>query len=344
MKPLSFLKIRSLIIITFLILQNLLLVYPQCYIVASEEHKEIMLREWDEIVPDRQGNFASYDECEAYLNSAIADPIQRARHWCECEESYNTESYETQLQDESTFHYESHESQLDKIRLYEEAERKKRHIADQKAFNENKKDVLGKLKQNKALDQLKTTSDLSIKGQQNVNNNINDESRKDSESAFSEGNLTHNNVNTSNEKIPVSPPAPIDHQKNLFDYINRETKKIQSKILDIKEEQIQILDKKMPISLKIYDLKLNIEDLKLKRMEAKEETKVEEIDSLLLAALQMLEESEQLNEKAAEELKEKDKLVQENEGLLNKFQDTYTRSKEHPEESEQLLKELRGDN
>jgi hypothetical protein len=60
-------------------------------------------------------------------------------------------------------------------------------------------------------------------------------------------------------------------------------------------------------------------------------------------ATQVLQESETLNQEANKELEVKDKLVKDQEGLLNKYQETYNKSKDNPELSEELLKELQGD-
>jgi hypothetical protein len=176
-----------------------------------------------------------------------------------------------------------------------------------------------------------------------IENNQTEIGRDNSESAFSDGKIKLKRGDLRNRDIPVSPPAPVESQKTLFEYVDRETKVVQTKIMDVQKEKIHILEKKNQIQEKIVEQTVNIEKLKTEKIEVKEESRKEEIDSLLLEAMQLLEESNTLNEKAGEELKTKDKLIGEQEVLLNKLQSTYEKGKENPEKSEGLLKELQGD-
>jgi hypothetical protein len=189
---------------------------------------------------------------------------------------------------------------------------------------------------------LRTTSDLSKQGEESTNNNQVEVGRNESESSFSQGKIKLKG-RTQNNTVPVSPPVPIKHQETLFSYIDRETKTVQTKLAKVQKEKIVLLEKKNQVQEKIAEQTLKIEKLKTEKLEVKEESRKEDIDSLLLFATQMLEESEDLNDKANQELEKNNKLVQENEALLNKYQETYSKSKEHPEQSEQLLKELQGD-
>lgn len=316
-------------------------IFSQCYIVASQKHKNIMFENWGVNVPDRQGNFASYEECVDYLDRSMDfDPIQRAEHWCDCDET-NTEYSENTNQNQNLI-IPDRETQLNKSRMLEEIERKKKLMLESQEVNLKKNDLLGKMKKNKALDQLKTSSDLSEQGNQNISNNNLESGRDKTQSAFTEGKLKLKSRNEQTD-IPVSPPKPIDHQKSLFEYIDRETKIVQNKIINVQKEKIKILDKKNEIHKTIFEQTIKINQLETERLEVKDETKKVEIDSMLLMANQLLQESEDLNYKAEMELQEKNKLEQDNEALLNNYRDIYNKSKEHPEQSEKLLKELRGE-
>lgn len=338
----KYFRIRSLLIVILLLSLPLKELFAQCYIVPTKNYREGFYSMFGTVYPERVGNFATEAECNALLDQMKAnDPVAKGEFYCDCDQPVETNSYDyPQQTTEPPVVKPKTQSELHVLQALAEEKKK---LMEGKQFNDKREEVTGKLKGNKSFNQLKTSSNLSLKGQQNINNNQTDEGRKESESAFTDGKIATDTGELHLNPIPVPPPTPIDPQKNLFNYIDQETKTVQSKIIKVQKEKTELLEKKMIIQEKINEQKLNISNLKLEKMEAKEETKVEEIDSLLLAALQMLEESEQLNEKAAEELKEKDKLVQENEALLNRFQETNIRSKEHPEESEQLLKELRGD-
>lgn len=318
--------------------------FAQCFIVASEKHKRIMYEVWGVTVPDRQGNFSTLEECETYLYNLDADPEQKKEHWCDCDKQNTNESYEsdnTQAQQQSRITIEDRETQLKKIKEYEMQKQEEKRQADEKNFRGKKQNVLGKIKRNTALDQLKTTEEVSDKAANNIN--VEDEAgRRESESSFTDSKMKikHREPPT----IPVSPPAPVNHQKNLFEYIDREKIIVQTRIMEVQKDKIGILEKKNNLQQKITEQTLNIEKLNAEKTEVNDENRKEEIDSLLLLAEQMLEESEDLNKKADQELQDKNKLAEENEALLNKFENAYNKSKEFPEQSEQLLNELRGGN
>lgn len=335
-----FIEINRVIVIVFLFLLISESAHAQCYIVASERHRQRMQQDWGVYVEERQGNFASYEECVAYLDREISfDPAQRNEHWCECEE---TSSNYSDTNQNTNIIIPDRETQLNNARMMEEIELKKKAKLESQEVNLKKKDLLGKMKKNKALDQLKTSSELSEQGTQNTNNNQLDAGRNDTQSAFTEGKII---LKKRDEQpiVPVSPPKPIDNQKSLFKYIEKETKTVQNKIINVQKEKIILLDKKNENHKTIYEQTIKIAQLKTERLEIKDETKIDEIDSLLLMASLLLQESEDLNKEADEELKEKNKIELDNQALLNKYQDVYNKSKENPEQSEQLLKELQGD-
>jgi len=329
------------IVLSFLIINKI--TYAQCYIVASDEHKRIMWEQYGVIVEERQGNFASYDECIAYLNSSIDfDPVQRARHWCDCEKEDQKEFNNSYEQNNSNLIVEDREAQLQKIRLYEQEKLKEKELADRKIVEDKKQDLLGKLKKNNALDQLKTSSELSQQGTVNINNSQTEKGRDDSELAFSDGKIKLKGRPQKNN-IQVSQPKPIEDQKVLFDYIDRETKVVQNKIMQVQKEKIKLLEKKNDIQKTLSERTLKIEKLKTEKINSEVKTQIEEIDSLLMIANQLLQESEDLNIKVDQELEEKNKLEQDSEALLNSYQNVYNKSKENPDQSEQLLKELKGE-
>ena len=324
--------------------------FAQWYAVANETQKKAMWDMFGVVVPDRQGNFATKSECEQALDNAGMDALQRSRYWCECEVncddqnssgSYNDEQQNSSGQNPGGIVVDDYETQMMKRNLFIEKD-KKQKAALEKSKNDNiKNDLLGKLKGNKSLDQLKTTSDLSERGSENITNNQTEAGRDDSESAFSQGKIKLKK-GKQNNIVPVSPPVPVEHQKTLFEYIDRETKVVQTKIMEVQKEKIQILEKKNQIQQKMVEQTVNIEKLKTEKIEVKEESRKEEIDSLLLEAMQLLEESETLNKKAGEELETSNKLITDQEGILNNLQTSYQIGKENPERSEELLKELQG--
>lgn len=333
-------KLVLLMLILFFLNETL---YSQCYIVASQKHKDIIMEVWGVVVPNKQGNFSSYDECVSYLDREMAfDPIQRAEHWCECDETGYNNSNNSNTNQSPDIIIPDRETQLNNARMFEEIELKKKAKLDSDEVIQKKKDLLGRMKKNKALDQLKTSSELSVQGTQNTNNNKLESGRNDTQSAFTEGKLK---LKTRNEEniIQVSPPKPIDSQKSLFEYIERETKTVQKNIINVQKEKIDLLEKKNEIQKTINEQTIKIVQLKTEKLETQDITRKEEIDSLLLMATLLLQESEDLNITAEEQLKEKNKLELDNKALLNRYEDVYKRSKENPEQSEQLLKELRGD-
>lgn len=337
----NYLSAKTKLILLMLILFFLNeVIYSQCYIVASQKHKNIMMEVWGVTVPDRQGSFTSYQECVDYLDRSMDfDPIQRAEHWCDCDETGFNDSNSPNIYQSPNIIIPDRETQLNNARMQEEIELKQKAKLESEKINQNKKDLLVKMKKNKALDQLKTSSELSAMGNQNTNINQLDAGRTDSESAFTEGKIKLKGRNEQ-KIIPVSPPKPVDSQKSLFEYIDRETRTVQNKIMNVQREKIKILEKKNDIQKTINEQTIKIAKLETERLEVKDETKKVEIDSLLLMANQLLQESEDLNYKAEVELQEKNKLEQDNEALLNNYRDIYNKSKEHPEQSEKLLKNL----
>lgn len=341
--------------IVVLILMFLLIpaksIIAQWYAVADESHKRAMWEMFQVVVPDRQGDFVTKQECEQALDNAGMDALQRSRFRCECETncndqnstgSYNDEQQNSSGQNPGGIVIDDYETQMMKRNLFIEKD-KKQKAALEKSKNDNiKNDLLGKLKGNKSLNQLKTTSDLSEQGSENITNSQTEAGREDSESAFTNGKTKLKRRDLRNSIVPVSPPTPIEHQKTLFEFIDRETKVVQTKIMEVQKEKIQILEKKNQIQEKIVEQTTNIEKLKKEKIEVKEESQKGEIDSLLLEAMQLLEESETLNKKAGEELKTSNMLITEQEGLLNKLQTSYEQGKENPQKSEELLKELQG--
>lgn len=314
--------------------------FAQWYMITTDEYNQFLIEIGFPTIPTRQGPM-TYDECQYAL--AQMDKRQRGGSRCECEQTNTTESYNTQGQNNSGIQIEDRETQLRKIKEYAKNELKKKENADQQIVEQKKQYLLGKLKRNKSLDQLKIASGLSVKGEQNVNNNQTEAGRDDSESAFTEGKIEPNNSSLPDYNIVVPPPTVIGHQETLTEYIDREKKAVQKKITDVQKEKTEIQEKKNHIQEKITGQQVSIKRLTVEKMMVKEETKKVEIDSLLMLAERLLEESIEQNEKADQELVEKNDLLQESEALLNKYEDTYNKSKEHPEESEQLLKELRGD-
>jgi hypothetical protein len=311
----------------------------QCYIVTSDYLIQFFAAHGD-YMPARQGPFTK-EECEYWLTQM--EEWQRKETWCDCPpETNNSGSSDTQMQNEKKIVVEDRETQLKKIRLLEEMELRKKAQAECEEVNLKKKDLLGKMKTNKALDQLKTSSELSEQGAVNISNNQMEAGRDISESAFSDGKIILKRRQETNT-VQVSPPKPVDSQKSLFEYIEHETRTVQNKIMNVQKEKIKLLEKKNDIQKTINEQTIKIAQLKTELLEAKDETQKEEIDSLLLMATELLQESEDLNIKADQELQEKNKLEQDNEALLNNYQDIYNKSKENPEQSEQLLKELRGD-
>lgn len=340
---------RSVVLILMILLIPAKSILAQWYIVSDEYYKRVHWEVFQIDIPDRRGDFPSKKECEDALDRTYA--LDRFRHHCECESNcegqnstvtYDNSQNEYIDQNSNEVVVADHQMQLDKIRAVEEKKRMLKELVDQKKFTEDKNELTGKLKQNKALDQLKTSSELSEQGIQNSNNNQLEVGRNNSQSAFTEGKII---LKKRDEQpvVPVSPPKPVDNQKSLFEYIEKETKTVQNKIINVQKEKIILLDKKNENHKTIYEQTIKIAQLKTERLEVKDETKIDEIDSLLLMASLLLQESEDLNKEADEELKEKNKIELDNQALLNKYQDVYNKSKENPEQSEQLLKELRGD-
>jgi hypothetical protein len=313
------------------------LVPAQCFIVASDKHKRIMLEHFGVSVPARQGNFTTLEECEAFLNNAANfDPQQRNEHWCDCDKT-NANIQSNRVQ--SKIKIDDRETQLARNKLFVLKKTQEKKEADDKIFQAKKNNLLGKLRRNKSFDQLNTTSGLSEQGAYNIKNDESEKGRDNSESSFTQHKikLRERELKTTQ----VSLPKFVEHQKTLFEFIDRETKIVQTKIMNVQKEKIQILEKKNQLQEKITLQTLNIEKLKTEKNDVQKENR-EEIDSLLLLANQILGESEELNKKADQELEEKNNLVDENEALLNKYQDAYNKSKEFPDQSEQLLKELQG--
>lgn len=351
MTKISVIKTYNLLLTLFFLFLPGKLLFAQWYVVADESHKRAMWEMFQVVVPDKEGNFATKRECEDALDNANMDALQRSRHHCECEancddqnssNSYNDQQQNSSGQNPDGIVIDDYETQMMKSNLYIEKDKKEK-AALEKSKNDNiKNDLLGKLKGNKSLNQLKTTSDLSEQGLENITNNQTDVGRDDTESAFSQGKIKLKKRGQNNT-VPVSPPVPVEQQKTLFEYIDRETKVVQIKIMDVQKKKIQLLEKKNQMQEKIVEQTVNIQKLKEEKYEVKDETRKEEIDSLLIMATQMLQESETLNQEANKELEVKDKLVKDQEDLLNKYQETYNKSKDNPELSEELLKELQGD-
>jgi hypothetical protein len=340
MKILSLLKLRSLFITAFLAFQFVQSLSAQCYMVTSDYLIRFFADHGD-YIPARQGPFTE-DECKYWLTQM--DEWQRKESRCDCPpKSDNQGSYDTRTQSESRIKIPDRETQLKRIKEYAHQKIKEKENADRQIVEQKKQYLLGKLKRNKSLDQLKTASMLSLKGEQNVNNNRTEEGRDDSESAFTEGRIDPNNSGLPDYNITVSPPVFIEHQQTLYEYIDEQKKVVQTKITKVQKEKAEIQEKKNQSQEKIKVQSIGIKRLTTEKFMAKEETQKEEIDSLLMLANQLLEESIEQNEKADRELEEKNKLLQEHDALLNKYDEAYNISKEHPEKSDQLLKELRGD-
>lgn len=322
-------------------------IFAQWFMEVDDSEIKAVWEMFQEVMPKRSGNFATQKECEDALNQHDWLPGQRAKYKCRCESNcdgqnssnsdYGGEQYISSQNPERVV-VDDYETQMMKRKLIIEKDSKQKAYED-KVKNENmKKDVMSKLKGNKSLDQLKTTSELSKQGSQN---NYIEGGRVNTESAFTDGKFKLKRDSIVDENIPqVSPPTIIENQKKLFEYVERETKIVQTKIVEVQKEKIQILEKKNQIQEKIADQTLKIEKLKKEKIELKEESKKEEIDSLLLEAMQLLDESEQLNENAGKELENKDKLLGDQEMLLNQLQTSYDQGKDNPEKSEQLLNEL----
>lgn len=347
MKKILF-KHKCILIITFLLLiiptKNII---AQWYVVADESHKRAMWEMYQIVVPDRQGDFPTKKECEDAIDRAGMDALQRSRHHCECESNCDEQNSSISNYQEEQYNsgqnpadVDDYETQMMQRNLNIEKDKKEK-AALEKLKNENiKNDLLSKLKGNKSFNQLKTTSELSEQGSQNIDNQI-EIGRVNSESAFTDGKIKLKKSNIINDNIPpVSPPAIVVNQKKLFEYVDREMKVVQSKILEVQKEKIQILEKKNKIQEKFLEQKITVEKLKTEKIELKEDAKKEEIDSLLWEAMQLLEESEMLNENAGKELESKDKLLDEQEAFLNKLQTSYDHGKDKPEKFEQLLNEL----
>jgi len=335
--------------------------YSQCQIVYSDELIDD-LSEQGISYQKRQGHFSTEAECLEMIERAVresGDPNIRRHMSCEgCDEQNSSDSYNDEQQNSSwqkspELVIDDYETQMMKIDLFIEKDKNEKADLDKSRNDDIKNDLLSKLKGNKSFNQLRTTSDLSEEGLQSIknnqnevgrenSNNQNEVGRENSESAFSDGKIKPNRRELRNNNITVSPPAPVESQKNLFEYIDRETKVVQTKIVEVQKEKIQILEKKNQIQQKIGEQTINIKKLEIEKVEVKEEARKEEIDSLLLEAMQLLEESENLNRKAGEELETSNKLISEQEGLLNNLQSSYEKGKENPEKSEALLRELQG--
>jgi hypothetical protein len=322
-------------------------VFAQWYAVADESHKRAVWEMYQVVVPDRQGDFPTKQACEDALDDAGMDALQRSRCHCECESncdgqnSSNSDFQEEQYnsgQNPERVVVDDYETRMMQRRIFAEKDRKQKAYQDQMKNENIKKEIMGKLKGNKSLDQLKTTSELSEQG---LKNNDIEGGRVNTESAFTDGKIKLRRSNIEEGNIPpVPPPTIIENQKKLFEYVDRETKVVQTKILEVQKEKIEILEKKNKLQEKILDQKFTIVKLKTDKIETQEESKKQEIDSLLLEAMQLLDESEQLNENAGKELENKDKLLGEQEALLNKLQTSYDQGKDKPEKSEELLNEL----
>jgi len=324
--------------------------YSQWQIVYSDELIDD-LSEQGISYQKRQGHFSTEAECLEMIERAVresGDPNIRRHMSCEgCDEQNSSDSYNDEQQNFSGQNppelvIDDYETQMMKIDLFIEKDKNEKADLDKSRNDDIKNDLLSKLKGNKSFNQLRTTSDLSEEGLQSIKNNQNEVGRENSESAFSDGKIKPNRRELRNNNITVSPPAPVESQKNLFEYIDRETKVVQTKIVEVQKEKIQILEKKNQIQQKIGEQTINIKKLEIEKVEVKEEARKEEIDSLLLESMQLLEESENLNRKAGEELETSNKLISEQEGLLNNLQSSYEKGKENPEKSEALLRELQG--
>jgi len=314
--------------------------FAQCYMITSDKYNQFLIEIGFPTIPARQGPMTK-DECEYALEQM--DNRQKDGSHCECEQTNTTESYNTQGQNKSRIQIEDHQTQLKKLRALAQQKELEKKNADRQIVEQKKLDLLRKLKRIKSLDQLKTTSDLSVKGEQNLNNNQIEEGRDNSESAFADGKIDPNNNSLPDNNITISPPAIIEHQQTLYEYIDEQKEVVRTKITNVQKEKAEIQEKKNQHQEKIKMQTIGIKRLTTEKFMAKEESQKEEIDSLLMLAEQLLEESIEQNEQADRELVEKNKVLQESEALLNKYEDTYNKSKEHPEESDQLLKELRGD-
>jgi len=344
MHRISVLNLKTFLIAFLFILLFNKISFSQWYIATSDEHKRIMWKHFNVVVEERQGNFATEQECLDALNNADVEYDQRQHYWCECDcPDQTTNEYSTE-QTIPKIIIDDPETQRKKRNAVITKDQKEKLLLDYKKNQETKEELLGKLKGNdkkesSALDQLKTTEKLSVKGEQSSGS---DSSRVLTEQAFSDAELSSEQDNPNNYIIPVSPPAPIDHNKNLAEYIDLETKIVQTKIMETQKQKIEILEKKNKIQQDIIVQTEKIETLKVEKYQNEDESKKIEVDSLLLLAEQMLQESEDLNRRADEELTSKNQVILEQEGLLNKYQDTVNKSKDNPELSEELLKELQG--
>ncbi len=112
--------------------------------------------------------------------------------------------------------------------------------------------------------------------------------------------------------------------------------------METQKQKIEVHEKKNKIQQDIIVQTEKIETLKVEKNQTEDESKKIEVDSLLLLAEQMLQESEDLNKRADEELISKNQVILEQESLLNKYQDSLNKSKDNPGLSEELLKELQG--
>jgi hypothetical protein len=344
MNRISVFDLKTFLIAFLFILLFNKITFSQWYIATSDEHKRIMWKHFNVVVEERQGNFATEQECLDALNNADVEYDQRQHYWCECDCTDQTSNEYSTEQKTPKIIIDDPETQRKKRNAVITKDQKEKLLLDYKKNQETKEELLGKLKGNDkkestALDQLKTTEKLSVKGEQSFGS---DSSRVLTEQAFTDAELSSEKENSNNYIIPVSPPAPIDHNKNLAEYIDRETKIVQTKIMEAQKQKIEILEKKNKIQQDIIVQTEKIETLKVEKNQAEVESTKIEVDSLLLLAEQMLQESEDLNKRADEELTSKNQVILEQESLLNKYQDSLNKSKDNPELSEELLIELQG--
>ena len=159
----------KLLLILILLFMPAKTALSQWYAVADESHKRAMWEMFQVVVPDRQGDFVTKQECEQALDNAGMDALQRSRFRCECETncndqnstgSYNDEQQNSSEQNPGGIVIDDYETQMMKRNLFIEKD-KKQKAALEKSKNDNiKNDLLGKLKGNKSFEfKLKTTSD-----------------------------------------------------------------------------------------------------------------------------------------------------------------------------------------
>jgi hypothetical protein len=259
--------------IVVLILMFLLIsaksIVAQWYVVVDDSEIRAVWEMFQQVVPKRSGDFATRRECEDALDQSDWMPGQRVKYWCDCETncddqnssgSYNDEQQNSSGQNPGGIVIDDYETQMMKRDILVEKDKKEK-AAQEKLKNDNiKNDLLTKLKGNKSLNQLKTTSGLSEQGLENITNNQTDAGRDDTESAFSQGKIKLKK-GRQNNTVPVSQPVPVEQQKNLFEYIDRETKVVQTKIMDVQKKKIQLLEKKNQIQEKIVEQTVNIQKL-----------------------------------------------------------------------------------